>query len=109
MLNGVVSTMQQLRDMEYNSLILEKLKQAQANLERANSEEESAYESLPANLRFSRRADILTDNLDDLADAMVDIEEVIKVYETESKNPYTKAKKSVLSVIKSCTKAIERV
>lgn len=108
-LEGVVSIMRKLKDMECNNYTLDVLKQAADDLERMNDEEQDAYDSLPDNLRWSERADIMSDNLENLTDAMVSMGFVVEAYEANSDNPYNSTEKEVLSVITNCTEAIERV
>lgn len=108
-LEGVVSVMRKLKDMECNNYTLDVLKQAADNLERANDEEQDAYENLPDNLRWSDRADVLSDNFANLTEAMVSMNFVVEAYEVNSDNPYHSIEKEVLSVITNCTEAIERV
>lgn len=93
--------------MESTPLTSEKIRQAADDLELANDEEQNAFDNLPDNLVFSMRADVLTDNLNNLADALVDIEMVAEAYE-KGGNPYQNVKKEIASVIKNCTEAIER-
>ena len=109
LLEGVVSTMRKLKDMENNNHTLDVIKQAADDLERAQDEEQDAYDNLPENLMWSDKADTMADNLDNLLDAMCDMGLVVEAYEINSDNPYHNVEKEVLSVIQNCTKAIERV
>jgi len=109
LLEGVIATMRKLKNMEPNSHTLEVVKQAAYDLEQVSDEEQDAFDNLPDNLMWSIKGDIMADNLENLADAMIDIEFVVEAYEADSDNPYHNIEKEVLSVIENCTKAIERV
>lgn len=108
LLRGVISLMEELPNMENNSYTLEQLRQAADDLELANDEEQDVYDNLPENLMWSMRADALTDNLDNLADALVDMGMIVEAYELDDDNPYSHVKKEIDSVIFNCTEAIER-
>lgn len=109
LLENVVTTMRKLKSMEPNNHTLDVIKQAADDLELANDEEQDAYDSLPENLMWSTKADVMNDNLENLADAMVDMGFIVEAYETDCDNPYHNVEKEILSVIENCTEAIERV
>lgn len=109
LLESVVTTMRKLENMEVNNHTLDVIKQASYDLELAFDEEQDAFDNLPDSLMWSAKGDTMTDNLENLTDAMVDINFVVETYETNDKDPYRSAKKDILSVIENCTKAIERV
>lgn len=109
-LSKIIQTLQKLKDMENNSHTLEILQQAADDLECISDEEQDAYDALPDNLMWSSKADTMTDNLDNLADAMVDMAAIVEAYELVSdRDPYQDIKAEVDSVIQNCTEAIERV
>lgn len=101
--------MEELKDVKNNDTILERLEQAGDDLDFAYDEEQDAYDSLPENLMLSQRADVLSDNIDNLMDASIDILDVIDAYRESDSNPYIRVESKILSVIKNCTEAIERV
>lgn len=109
LLEGVIATMRKLKNTESDTRTLEAIKQAAYDLELANDEEQDAFDNLPENLMWSIKGDTIADNLQNLADAMVDIEFVVEAYQTDSDNPYHNVEQEILSVIKNCTEAIERV
>lgn len=108
LLRGVVQVMEMLKGAENNEELLDTLKQAANDLEMAYDEEQEVYDNLPENLAWSIKADILTDNLDNLTDAISDMEVVVDTYEAGEDKPYSAVKKEINSVIKNCTEAIER-
>lgn len=107
-LREVISVMEELKNVENNKAILEKLEQAGYDLDIAYDEEQEAYDNMPENLMFSRRADDWSDNASNLLDASIDILDVIDAYKENDDNPYHKVESKILSVIKNCTEAIER-
>lgn len=109
LLEGVITTMRKLENMEVNNHTLDAIKQASYDLELAFDEEQDAFDNLPDSLMWSVKGDNMADNLSNLADAMVDINFVVEAYEKDDDNPYRSIKNDALSVIENCTKAIERV
>lgn len=108
LLIGVIQVLQKLKGTQNNPETLKALKQAAKDLEQANDEEGFAYDNLPDNLAWSMRADIMSDNLEDLGDAVYDMGVIVEAYESEQDNPYKTVKKEIRSVIKGLTETIER-
>lgn len=108
LLIGVIQVLQKLKGAQNNAETLKALKQAAKDLEQANDEEGFAYDNLPDNLAWSMRADIMSDNLEDLGDAVYDMGVIVEAYESEQDNPYKTVKKEIRSVIKDLTETIER-
>ena len=109
LLIGVIQVLQKLKGTQNNPETLKALKQAAKDLEQANDEEGFAYDNLPDNLAWSMRADIMSDNLEDLGDAVYDMGVIVEAYESERDNPYKTVKKEIRSVIKGLTETIERI
>lgn len=102
---GIMTKLKELTDCEE---ALKQLLSAEKTLESVADEEQMAFDSLPENMRWSARADTFTDNLDNLADAQVDLGLVVEAYQNTEGNPYNEVKKEIASVIRNCTEAIER-
>lgn len=107
---GAINVIEGLKDVEeVNDDVLEELRNAIHDIEVTSDEEQDCYDSLPENLQWSSKADILTDNLDNLADALCDAENILEAYETSDENPYEEVKDEINSVISNCIEAIGRV
>lgn len=102
---GIMTRLKELTDCEE---ALKQLQSAEKTLENVTDEEQMAFDSLPENMQWSARADTFTDNLDNLADAQVDLGLVVEAYQNAESNPYNEVKKEIASVIRNCTEAIER-
>lgn len=107
-LTAVISLMMELKKMENSVDTQNKLKAAAQLVDEVNDEEEMAYDNLPESMMWSAKADAYADNLDNLADALVDIELIAEKYEEATDNPYHLVEKEVSSVIRNCTEVIER-
>ncbi len=109
MLRDVISTMKELKNVEINDSVLERLEQAGDDLDYVYDEEQCVYDNLPENFMFSQRANILLENIYNLIDALCDMAAVIDAYKQGDTNPYCSVENEILSVIRNCTEAIERV
>lgn len=107
-LRKVISLMRSLKEAENDDALLEKLREASEIVESEMDAEQDNLDSLPENLQFSQRADDYSDNVDNLSDALVDIQLVVESYETGGERAYIESKKEIDSVISNLTEAIER-
>lgn len=104
----VLGILTKLKDLTDCKEALSQLQYAENVLENVVDEEQMAFESLPENMQWSARADVFTDNLDNLADAQVDLGLVVEAYQNAQESPYDEVKEDITSIIKNCTEAIER-
>ena len=100
--------MEKLKNSENNEKLKQLLRNTAKTLEEITDDEQMAYDNLPENMMWSARADTFTDNLENLADAQVDLGLVVEAYEKAENNPYDSVKDEIVSVIRNCTEAIER-
>ena len=104
----VLVAMEKLKSAPNGKELKQLLRDIAKILEDVTDDEQMAYDSLPENLMWSAKADIFTDNLENLNDAQVDLGLVVEAYEKAEDNPYDSVKDEIISVIRNCTEAIER-
>lgn len=100
--------MEKLKNSENNEKLKQLLRNTAKTLEEITDDEQMAYDNLPENMMWSAKADTFTDNLENLADAQVDLGLVVEAYEKAENNPYDSVKDEIVSVVRNCTEAIER-
>lgn len=107
-LRKVIKLMAGLKDANNNEGLLDELRQAADDLELVRDEEQDALDNILETMTFSHRADVYTDNIENIDDAWTDTLAVIEAFEESDNNPYEQVKEDVAAIINNLTEAIER-
>lgn len=103
-----LENLDKLKNVSNNAEALKLAEEAVKKIDIVVDEEQMAYDNMPENLQWSARADIYTDNLDNLLDAQADAMLIADAYRKAKDNPYNTLNKELASVFKNCTEVIER-
>lgn len=99
----------EFKEIKDISVALSKANEIYEELEKITDEEQDALDNMPENLAWSSRADDITDNLDNLNDALCDLSMIISTYEDESaETPWLSTEDEARSFLQNLTNIIER-